>query len=214
MEQDIEELSPAERRVIELSRAARTPGEADKRRVRAALALSLGAVAGGATGAAVASTATAAKGTATLLGARVIAAVLLAASAGTGAYVWLRKAPAPVVETAPVQPAAAPAPVVEPIQPTLPAAPVEDPLLAEVSLLQRAQRALRAGQPKEAMELAARHATLYPTSQMALERDALRVFSLCALGRKAEARTLARALLAQAPTSPLRASLEESCALR
>lgn len=212
MEQDTDELSPAERRVIELSRAARTPGEADKRRVRAALALSLGAVAGSATGAAVAAStsATAAKGAATLVGTRVIAAVLLAASAGTGAFVWLKNkpAPAPVVETAPA-PAAAPAPVVEPI-----AAPAEDPLLAEVSLLQRAQRALRAGQPKEAMELASRHATLYPTSQMALERDALRVFSLCALGRKAEARTLARALLAQAPTSPLRASLEESCALR
>ena len=211
MEQDTDELSPAERRVIELSRAARTPGEADKRRVRAALALSLGAVAGGATGAAVASTVTAAKGTATLLGARVIAAVLLAASAGTGAYVWLRNKPtaSPVVETAPAPAAVpAPAPVVEPI------APAEDPLLAEVSLLQRAQRALKQGQPKEAMELAARHATLYPTSQMALERDALRVFSLCALGRKGEARTLARALLAQAPTSPLRASLEESCALR
>jgi pimeloyl-ACP methyl ester carboxylesterase len=212
VEQDTDELSPAERRVIELSRAARTPGEADKRRVRAALALSLGAVAGSATGAAVAAStsATAAKGAATLVGTRVIAAVLLAASAGTGAFVWLknRPAPAPVVETA-LAPAAAPAPVVEPI-----AAPAEDPLLAEVSLLQRAQRALRAGQPKEAMELASRHATLYPTSQMALERDALRVFSLCALGRKAEARTLARALLAQAPTSPLRASLEESCALR
>jgi hypothetical protein len=81
-------------------------------------------------------------------------------------------------------------------------------------LLQRAQRALRGGQPLHAMELAARHETLYPTSQMALERDALRVFALCALGKKGEARTLARALLAQAPTSPLRASLEESCALK
>jgi hypothetical protein len=205
VEQDTDELNSAERRVIELSRAARTPGEADKRRVRAALALSLGAVAGGATGAAVASTATAAKGAATVIGTRVIAAVLLAASAGTGAYVWLRRPPAPV----PVQAPAAPAPVVEPI-----AAPAEDPLLAEVSLLQRAQRALRGGQPREAMELAARHETLYPTSQMAPERDALRVFALCALGKKGEARTLARALLAQAPTSPLRASLEESCALK
>jgi hypothetical protein len=210
VEQDTDELNSAERRVIELSRAARTPGEADKRRVRAALALSLGAVAGGATGAAVAAAAPAAKGVATVIGTRVIAAVLLAASAGTGAYVWLRKPPAPVVVPAP---AAVPAPVVEPI--AAPAQPdVEDPLLAEVSLLQRAQRALRGGQPREAMELASRHATLYPTSQMALEREALRVFALCALGRKGEARTLARELLAQAPTSPLRASLEESCALR
>jgi hypothetical protein len=209
VEQDTDELNSAERRVIELSRAARTPGEADKRRVRAALALSLGAVAGGATGAAVASTATAAKGAATVIGTRVIAAVLLAASAGTGAYVWLRRPPAPVPVQAPAAPAATPAPVVEPI-----AAPAEDPLLAEVSLLQRAQRALRGGQPLHAMELAARHETLYPTSQMALERDALRVFALCALGKKGEARTLARALLAQAPTSPLRASLEESCALK
>jgi hypothetical protein len=49
---------------------------------------------------------------------------------------------------------------------------------------------------------------------MALERGALRVFALCALNRKGEARTLARELIASAPTSPLRKSLEESCGMR
>jgi hypothetical protein len=136
---------------------------------------------------------------------------MLVATMGTGAYVWLRgpvtKTPSPAV--APAQPPVV-APVVEPVA----APPEADPLLAELSLLQRAQRAMRAGQPRDALELAARHATLYPTSQMALERDALRVFALCALGRKGEARTLATGLLAEAPRSPLRTSLEESCAMR
>jgi hypothetical protein len=208
VDQDTDDLSPAERRVIELSRAARTPGEADKRRVRAALLVSLGA-AGVASGSAVASGAGVAKGATAFLGARVVAAVMLVATVGTGAYVWLR---GPVKPPAPA-PAPVVAPVVEPVlEPIAP--PAADPLLAELSLLQRGQKAMRAAQPREALELAARHATLYPGSQMALERDALRVFALCALNRKAEARALAKELLAQAPTSPLRASLEESCAMR
>lgn len=204
MDQDTDELSAAERRVIELSRSARTPGEADKRRVRAALAVSLG-VAGVASGVGVA------KGAATLVGGRLLATIVLVAAVGTGTYVWLRPTTRPTTVTAPAH-APVPAPVVEPLQPAAPLA--ADPLLAELSLLQRAQRAMRAGQPREALELAARHATLYPGSQMALERDALRVFSLCALGRKGEARTLANGLLAQAPRSPLRTSLEQSCAMR
>jgi hypothetical protein len=201
----MEDLDPSERRVIALARAARTPGEADKRRVRAAIALGLTAAAGTAGGAAVAKGATTA-----LIGLRGIAAIVLVASAGTGAYVWLRAAPqapvvAPVVDVVPQAPPLAP--VVEPLA-------ADDPLLAELSLLQRAQRALRGGQPRVALELADRHATLYPTSQMALERGALRVFAFCALGRKAEARADAIRLLAAAPRSPVRTSLEQSCAMK
>jgi hypothetical protein len=78
--------------------------------------------------------------------------------------------------------------------------------------LRQAQKALRDGAPRRALELADQHAKLYPGSQMGLERGALRVFAFCALGRKAEARALASELLAAAPRSPLRTSLEESCA--
>jgi hypothetical protein len=40
------------------------------------------------------------------------------------------------------------------------------------------------------------------------------VFALCDLGRAEEAHKIAAQLLSKAPSSPLRASLEESCALR
>jgi hypothetical protein len=108
--------------------------------------------------------------------------------------------------------AAPAAPVVVPLPSDSLAPAADDPLLAEVTLLRRAQRALHDGQPGKALELAARHAALYPKSQVGVERDGLRVFALCALGRKAEAHALATELLARAPRSPLRASLAESCA--
>ena len=207
---DIDDLNPSARRVVDLARAARTPGEADKRRVRQALALGIGAaVAGASSGTAVASAA-AKVGVGALVGLRGILATLLVASTGVGTAVYLRNrhepAPAPPV----VAPAPAPvAPVITPLAP-----PAADPLLAELTLLRQAQQALRDGSARRALELAERHAALYPRSQLALERGALRVFAYCALGRKSEARALATDLLAAAPRSPLRTSLEESCATR
>jgi hypothetical protein len=200
---EAENMSAGARRVIEGARLARTPDDADKRRVRQALALGLGAVvAGASSGTAVASATKAGA----LVGMRAILAAVAVLSAGTGTYLWVRgHERAPVVA-----PAAAPAttrsPVVEPIV-TPP-----DPLLAELTLLREAQQALHGGAPRRALELAERHAALYPHSQLKLERGALRVFALCALGRKAEARSLATELLTAAPRSPLRTSLEESCA--
>jgi hypothetical protein len=130
-----------------------------------------------------------------------------------GTYYWARAPRAPEA----VIPAAA-SPVAPPEVVPLPMAPAPaaagDPLLAELTLLRQAQRALRDGEARRALDLAARHATLYPRSQMAVERGALRVFALCALNRKAEARGLARQLIAEAPSSPLRKSLEESCGMR
>jgi hypothetical protein len=205
---DLGDLKPGAQRVVQLARAARTPDDADKRRVRQALALSLGAaVAGASSGTAVASAAKAGA----LVGLRGIIAALLVVSGGAGTYAWLhprRAEPPPVV----VAPAKVEAPVVVPLEP--PAAAAPDPLLAELTLLRQAQQALRDGAARRALELAERHAALYPRSQLALERGALRVFALCKLGRKADARALAAELLAAAPRSPLRASLEEGCAAR
>jgi hypothetical protein len=203
---DIDDLNPSARHVVDLARAARTPGDADKRRVRQALALGIGAaVAGASSGTAAASAVKAGA----LIGLRGVIAALLVVSTGVGTLVWFRghqapPAPAPVVTPAPVAP-----PVVQPIP-----APEPDPLLAELTLLRQAQQALRDGSARRALELAERHAALYPRSQLALERGALRVFAYCALGRKADARALAGELLAAAPRSPLRTSLEESCAAR
>jgi hypothetical protein len=203
---DTDDLNPSARRVVDLARSARTPGDADKRRVRQALALGLGAaVAGASSGTAVASAVKAGA----LVGLRGVIAALLVVSTGVGTLVWVRGHQAP---PAPV-PVAAPAAPVAPVVTPLPA-PAPDPLLAELTLLRQAQQALRDGSARRALELAERHAALYPRSQLALERGALRVFAFCALGRKADARALATELLAAAPRSPLRTSLEESCAAR
>ncbi len=210
---DTDQLNPKAKRLIEATRAARTPGEADKRRVGAALALALGASATG--GAGVAASATgAAKVAGALSGLKAAIAILVLSATGVGVAMLTRSHPAPSAT-----PVASPvtAPVVVPL-PSGAMAPteaeVDDPLLAEVTLLRRAQRALHDGQPAKALELAARHAALYPKSQVGVERDGLRVFALCALGRKPEAHALAAELLTRAPRSPLRASLAESCAMK
>jgi hypothetical protein len=207
---DIEdEMNPSARHVVELARAARTPSDADRRRVRRALALGIGtAAAGVSAGTALAS----ASNAGVLVGLRGIIAALVVASLGTGTYVLVHARSSTAVareQQVIVATRAVPAPVIEPV-----AAPSPDPLLAELTLLRQAQQALRDGQARRALELAERHAALYPRSQLGLERGALRVFAFCALGHKGEARTLALDLLAAAPRSPLRTSLEESCAMR
>ncbi|HTA21471.1 MAG TPA: hypothetical protein VK989_19400 [Polyangia bacterium] len=208
-----DEMDPGARRVVELARSAHTPSDADKRRVRQALALGIGAAtAGVSAGTALAS----ASKVGVLVGLRGLVAALVVATAGTGTYFFARSRasstsspPPAVVATTPVA-----APVIVPVTPAPAVVPAPDPLLAELSLLREAQQALRDGQARRALELAERHASLYPHSQLALERGALRVFAFCALGRKVDARALANELLAAAPRSPLRTSLEESCAMR
>jgi len=204
-----DQMDPSARHVVALARSARTPSDADKRRVRQALALGIGAAtAGVSAGTALAS----ASKVGMLVGLRGLIAALVVATAGTGTYFFARShvAPSSVVAT----PAPVVAPVIVPVTPMPAVVPSPDPLLAELSLLRQAQQALRDGQARRALELAERHASLYPRSQLALERGALRVFAFCALGRKADARALANELLAAAPRSPLRTSLEESCAMR
>jgi hypothetical protein len=204
------ELNGEERRVVELARAARTPGDSDKRRVRAALAATLGGAALGVASSTAVASATKVAGVG--LAARALLATALLTSAGVGTYFWTRPPRPPVLAPAAAPPVAPP--VVEPVPSAAPPAAEGDPLLVELTLLRQAQRALRDGDARRALELAARHAAQYPSSQMAMERGALRVFALCSLGRKAEARSLARELIAEAPTSPLRKSLEESCGMR
>jgi len=212
LDSEDEDMNPGARRVVELARAARTPADADKRRVRRALALGLGAaVAGASSGTAVASAVKAGA----LVSLRGIFAAVFVVAAGTGSALWVRghaheqTPPARPSAVAPSAPAVAAAPTLPVVVPLAP-----DPLLAELTLLREAQHALRDGSARHALELAERHAALYPHSQLSLERGALRVFAFCALGRKTEARALATQLLTAAPRSPLRTSLEESCATR
>jgi hypothetical protein len=206
-----DEMDPGARRVVALARSARTPSDADKRRVRQALALGVGAAtAGVSAGTALAS----ATKVGVLVGLRGLVAALVVATAGTGTYFFVRSHVEPTLPTLVAPSAPSVAPVIVPVTPAPAVVASPDPLLAELSLLRQAQQALRDGQARRALELAERHASLYPHSQLVLERGALRVFAFCALGRKGEARSLANDLLAAAPRSPLRTSLEESCAMR
>jgi hypothetical protein len=227
-------MNPEARRIIQLARQARTPSADDKRRVRAAIALGVAAtaVAVPTTAAAGASAKLAgAMGVFTGLRGIVSVAVIASTSVGAGAYLWThahRVADVPVVfSPAPVATEAArpaPASVSESVN-TPPAerpsdvpgrarvAPA-DPLAAELTLLHAAKQAWQDGKSQTAFDLAQRHAQLYPHSQLASERDAIKVFALCGLGRTSDARDLASALLSRAPGSPFRASLEQSCAMR
>jgi hypothetical protein len=239
-----DQMNPEASRLIAQVRLARTPGIDDKERVRRALAMALAAgalsVPAITAGAAAAKTAAgvgvgsgiAAAGAAGLTaGAKVLVSVALVASLGGGAYFWAKRpaAPArPVALTAPMAaplraeppiPAEAPAPAELPAPEALaPAATnTRDPLLAELTLLHKAQQAWRTGGARgaaHALELAQLHARRYPHSTLRLERDALRLFALCSLGRRAQARPLAAELLKRAPDSPLRTSVEESCGRR
>jgi hypothetical protein len=59
--------------------------------------------------------------------------------------------------------------------------------------------------------LSREHSKRYPGSRLAIERSAIEVRSLCSLGRVAEARKIADRLRAQSPSSPLIASLKDTC---
>jgi hypothetical protein len=232
-------MNPEARRIIQLARQARTPSAEDKRRVRAAVAIGVAAAAVTVPAAAAGASAKVAGAMGVFTGLRGIVAgmVIASTSVGAGAYLWkhasaARGVEAPVVSSAatvagavalppPVSTAEpAPAPVVTPdVRDVRAEAPgrarvaPQDPLAAELTLLHAAKQAWQDGNSQTAFDLAQKHAKLYPHSQLASERDALKVFALCGLGRTNDARDLAQALLSKAPGSPFRASLEQSCAL-
>jgi hypothetical protein len=203
-------MTPEAWRLLEVVRQAESPSELELRRVRRAIAVGAGAAlaatsakAGSAAAASKGAAVTAVKGAALLTTLKGMAAIALLTTVGAGTL-WLssHRSTKPVTSAPELRPAA-----VAPADATPPST-----LLAELTLLQRAQRALAGGAPGTALSLAGEHATRYPRSQLSRERDAVRVFAYCALGRTADARALAAEILKGAPRSPLRASLEQSCA--
>lgn len=70
-------------------------------------------------------------------------------------------------------------------------------LSAEAALLERARREMRSA-PAAALTLASEHASRFPQGQLASERTLIQIDALHRLGRDAEARALAHALLAGA----------------
>ena len=108
-------------------------------------------------------------------------------------------------------PAAAPSMASAPsVASELPAA-MSSSLSEEAALLQRAERALAANAPTAALSVLAEHARLFPAGALREEREAARVLAFCALGRVAEARSLARAFVSASPGSVLVPRLERSC---
>jgi hypothetical protein len=234
-----DDLNPDARRLVDLARMARTPGEADKLRIAERLAVPLAASAAVSGAAAVAKAAGTKAATTSLfasLGVKVAALVAVGVAATALAVTQLGShpeagapklppAPGPAPQVvAPVLPSAEPAPVlpenlpeaVEPAPPkavpSAPHAPKADELMEEAALLHQAQAAWRAGQSSEALKLASQHAQRFPHSQLANERDVLRVLSLCKLGQQAAAKRVGARLLKTAKGSPWYQSVASSCA--
>ncbi|HEX2878384.1 MAG TPA: hypothetical protein VHO25_02495 [Polyangiaceae bacterium] len=166
-----------------------------------------------------------------------IAAVITVAGVGTAVMVSnletppaAPRAPAPVLAV-PAAPAPQPAPPLAVVE-EIPAAPVPTAderkapansptvhgttpaheLAQEAALLHEAQAAWRAGQSAQALQLANQHAQRFPRSQLADERDVLRVLSLCKLGQVSAAKQVGTRLLRKAKGSPWYQSVADSCA--
>jgi len=84
-------------------------------------------------------------------------------------------------------------------------------LAEERSLVERAQLALRDGNPARALELLDQHARRYPAGLLVEERRAARVLALCRLGRLDAAKDESNRLVAETPDSPLAPRVRRSC---
>lgn len=83
-----------------------------------------------------------------------------------------------------------------------------DPFVAELTILQRAQAAFARHDFSSALVALAEHARRFADGRLAEEREALRVRSLLALGRRHEARRAAASFAARFPRSVLLSRLE------
>ncbi len=238
---DEHDLRPGAREIVDRARAAQTPNDARRERAYEALmagiaggaalgAAKVGAakVAGNAAFSAIRWLRVSAGIAALGFGGYVISARGHVAPAPPAATVSARS---PVVTSAPPDAGSAAPPSesaatfasaapLEPIQALSASSPASKAppnktntgdLSAELSLLHQALAASRAGHPARALALAQEHAQEFPSSHLGVERDAIEVRSLCSLGRAAEAHKLADRLQARAPSSPVRAALEETC---
>jgi hypothetical protein len=193
--------SRSSRELIEAARRAYVPGPTAKARVRRNLDLKIAAVAAGAGG--------------TLFGVTVAKALTVAAVAtvAVGGGTWVAKRakhaepPRAAHVSARTEPRAVPmAPTVEPMAPTTP------PLDRELALLFEAQQAIGAGAAARGLAALDRHAAEFPNGAMIEERTASRALALCALGRAAEAQSVARQFVSRWPSSPLVGRMKEVCA--
>jgi hypothetical protein len=87
-----------------------------------------------------------------------------------------------------------------------------DSIAEEAALLRAANTALARGDPATALARLDEHASRFPPGTLSEERDAARVFALCASGRSAAARAAASTFVAANPRSPHAAQVRRSCA--
>jgi RNA polymerase sigma factor (sigma-70 family) len=146
------------------------------------------------------------------------AATPIVTSASAPTVIEPVRAPAAAMATLEAPRAVAPAtpvPVQRPARSVAPtqapsAAPV-DTLVEETRLVGDARRALAKGDAREALALLDDHATKFPKGTMTVDARALRVRSLCAIGRTDDARAAATVLLHEHPESPSAVGVRDAC---
>jgi len=105
--------------------------------------------------------------------------------------------------------------------PSLVAAPAEtpeeirrnEPLDEEIAQLRAARSSLHDGRPTEALRQLDESAMRFPAGVLAEDREAERIFTLCALGRADDASVQAERFLTLHPRSSYAGSIRSSCAL-
>ena len=161
-----------------------------------------------------------------------VVAFALGAASGAALHAWFqrpradhvvyvdRAVPQPVVAPAPAMVSAAPHSDVADTAPS--EAPASNPLTrslqpggarnlaAERALLDRVQRALRAGDVAGAQRALDAHARRFPTGILAEEREALAIKTLVAAGRRREAQKRAAMFRERFPDGLFRSSVDEA----
>ena len=89
--------------------------------------------------------------------------------------------------------------------------PQASSLSAELTLLARAERALRERRASDALLLAREHASAFPSGSLSEERDGVETLARCMLGELSPAG--AKAFLERAPSSPVAARVRKECGL-
>jgi hypothetical protein len=155
------------------------------------------------------------------VGAKWLISALLGGALCTSATVWyasrptLRQTPPAQLATTPsvANPAAVTRPMAAVAEPALAPSPAPAPshLLEETRLIADAQRALNGGASAKALAILEQHRSRFPSGELAQERDAARVFALCALGRNADAQRARRAFGTSWPDSPLGVRVRGGC---
>lgn len=84
-------------------------------------------------------------------------------------------------------------------------------LEAELGLIGQAQRALKSGQPGEALRALDEHQRRFPAGVLSFERVGVRTVALCQSGRLNEGRAAARSYLRKVPNSVLSKRIRVAC---